>query len=111
MKSRRPKYSFPPKALLEEVRRKLSHPDYEGSLALPDSATEVERAKYEISQMMIRYLMDHGLKQRELAAKLGIDEARVSQILKARLDGFTLDRLLGYAEKLHPGLRLKIIAA
>ena len=111
MKTRKRKSAFPPKALLEEMRTLLSDPNYEGSLALSSTATEVERAKYEVSQMMIRYVRVNGLKQRELAAKLGIDEARVSQILKARLDGFTLDRLLGYAQIIHPGLRLKIIAA
>lgn len=106
------KNNFPDERTLERVRDKLSAPSYQGgNLALPKDATEVDRAKYQVCQLIAKYQREHGLMQRDIAAKLGVDESRVSDLLRGKLDGFTLDRLLGYAEKLHPGLRLQIIAA
>lgn len=37
------------------------------------------------------------------------DESRISDILRGKIESFTLDRLIGYAEKLHPGLKVEII--
>ncbi len=61
--------------------------------------------------MILRYQREHELLQRELAKKIGVDEARVSQILRGRIGSFTLDRLIGYAEQLYSRVRLVIKAA
>ena len=53
----------------------------------------------------------NGLLQKEIAEKIGVDESRVSDILRGRLEDFTLDRLIGYTQKLHPTLRVQIDAA
>ena len=104
--------SFPPESVLKHFRDKLSSPNYKkSSIALPENPTELERAKYELCQLITKYHREHKMKQKELAAKLGIDASRMSDILRGKIDSFTLDRLLGYAEKLHPRLRLKIVAA
>lgn len=101
MKSK--KDAFPDQQTLQRVRDKLSAPSYSGgNLALPNNATETERAKY---------LREHKLMQKDLAEKLGVDEARISDLLRGKTESFTLDRLIGYAEKLHPGLRIQISAA
>ena len=47
----------------------------------------------------------------EIAEKIGGDESRISDILRGKFESFTLDRLIDYAEKLHPGLRVQISAA
>jgi len=49
--------------------------------------------------------------KKEIATQIGVDESRISDILRGKIESFTLDRLIGYAEKLHPGLKLQIIAA
>ncbi len=46
-----------------------------------------------------------------IARRIGVDESRISDILRGKIESFTLDRLIGYAEKLHPGLRVQFIAA
>ena len=108
----RKKEAFPDEKTLRRVRDKLSDVNYQGgNLALPANATEVERAKYQLCQLIAKYQREHGLLQKEIAEKIGIDESRISDILRGKFASFTLDRLISYAEKLHPGLRVQIDAA
>ncbi len=108
----RKKEAFPDEQTLRRVRDKLSAVNYPGgNLALPVNATEVERAKYQLCQLIATYKREHGLLQKEIAEKIGVDESRISDILRGKFESFTLDRLISYAEKLHPGLRVQINAA
>jgi predicted XRE-type DNA-binding protein len=103
---------FPDAATLKKVRDKFSALTYQGgNIALADDATEVERAKYQICQLIARFRREHEMTQRELANLIGIDESRISDLLRAKLGGFTLDRLLGYAQKLYPRVKVQIRAA
>jgi predicted XRE-type DNA-binding protein len=108
----RKKEAFPEGKTLRRVRGKLSDVNYlGGNLALSASATEVERAKYQLCQLIAKYQREHRLLQKEIAEKMGVDESRISDILRGKFESFTLDRLISYAEKLHPGLRVQINAA
>ena len=49
--------------------------------------------------------------RKEIAAKLGIDESRVSDLLRGKIESFTLDRLICFVAKLNPGMRIQTIAA
>ncbi len=61
--------------------------------------------------MVAKYQRERGLLQKDIASKLGVDESRVSDILRGKIEGFTLDRLVDYAKRLHPGLKIEIRAA
>ena len=112
MKSSQRKKTFPDEVTLKRIREKLSDPNYRGgNLALPENATQVDRAKYQLCQFIARYQREHGLLQKDIARRIGVDESRISDILRGKIASFTLDRLIGYAEKLHPGLRVRVIAA
>lgn len=112
MKSLRRKKAFPDEVTLKRIRERLSDPNYEGgNLALPKNATELDRAKYQLCQLIARYQREHGLLQKYVAKKIGVDESRISDILRGKIESFTLDRLISYAEKLHPGLKVRVIAA
>jgi predicted XRE-type DNA-binding protein len=112
MKARRSNQKFPDEVKLKRVRETLSDPNYAGgNLALPADASEVDRAKYEVCQIIAKFQREHGLLQKDIAAKLEIDDSRISDILRGKIEGFTLDRLVSYAEKLHPGLKVRIVAA
>lgn len=102
---------FPSSKKLREIRERLSREDVIGSSVLPDDASEVEKTKYKACEMIIRYRQKNDYKQKELAALLGIDEARMSEILHYKIENFTLDRLVGYAQTLYPNLRLNLVAA
>jgi predicted XRE-type DNA-binding protein len=112
MKTKKRPEKFPDEATLKRFRNKLSDPNYAGgNIALPTKASETDRAKYQICQLIARYQREHALLQKEIASQIGVDESRISDILRGKIESFTLDRLIGYAEKLHPGLKLKIVAA
>lgn len=112
MKAARKKTAFPDTKILTRIRETLSDPNsHGGNLARPESASGVDRAKYQICQLIASYQREHGLLQKHIAGQLGVDESRISDILRGRIKGFTLDRLIGYAEKLYPGLQVQVIAA
>ncbi len=100
------KHSFPSESELKRMRRKLSRG--RASYVLPPDASSVEKAKYEICKQVLLYMHANGLTQRELATRMGIPETRVSEVVHYRIWKFTLDRLLGYLEKLNPKVVLKV---
>lgn len=110
-KSSDSEFSWPDEKDLAPIRERLSDPNYEGgNLALDPNAPETDRAKYELCQLIARYRRENDLLQKDIAEKIGADESRVSEILRGRIGSFTLDRLIGYAEKLMPKLRIHISA-
>ena len=112
MKTNKRRSAFPDDKTLKEMRDLLSDPNYSGgNLALPQDASAVDRAKYQLCQLMARYQLENHLLQKDIAAKIGVDESRISDILRGKIEDFTLDRLIGYAEKLHPELKVYIVAA
>ena len=52
--------------------------------------------------------MSHGHNQKELANILGVDEAKVSKILRHRISEFSTDRLIDLYSRLDPDLKLKV---
>lgn len=100
------KYPFPSDEELGRMRKKLARA--KGSYVLPSDASSVDRAKYEICRQILLYMQDHGLTQRELAARIEIAETRVSEVVHYHIWKFTLDRLLGYLEVLKPGVSFRI---
>ncbi|NOY83752.1 MAG: XRE family transcriptional regulator [Nitrospirae bacterium] len=112
MKRKQTQEKFPDETRLKGIRDKLSDSDYiDGNLALPADASKVDQAKYQLCQLIARYRREHGLLQKEVAKKIGVDESRISDILRGKIECFTLDRLINYAAKLHDNLEIKIIAA
>jgi len=112
MKERQSRAKFPEDKSVKRLLDKLSDPNYSGgNIALPADASEVNRAKYQLCQLIARYRREHKLLQKDLATQIGIDESRVSDILRGKIMHFTLDRLAGYAAKLHHNLKIRIIAA
>ena len=103
---------FPDERTLKRIREKLSDPAYEGgSFIISEDASEVDRAKYQLCQLIVKYQRENKLLQKQVADKLGIDESRISEILRGKTDSFTLDRLVSYAEKLYGNVQVKIVAA
>ena len=100
------KFRFPSEKNLKLMRRKLEK--VKGSYVLPADADAIDRAKYEMCRQILIYMHRKGLSQRELAKQMGIPETRVSEIVHYRIWKFTLDRLLGYFERVNPKVVLKV---
>ena len=55
---------------------------------------DMERAKYQLCQLIGKFQREHRLLQKEIAEKIGVDESRISDILRGKFESFTLDRLI-----------------
>jgi|GEM_PF-419184 len=75
---------------------------------LSKNASPVQRTKQDICEHFVIFLKDTKMSQRELAAKLGVTESRVSEILHYHHDRFTIDKLLELLVKLKPEVRIKV---
>ncbi len=75
------------------------------------NASKTDLAKYEICQLIAKYRREHNLMQKQIAEQIGVDESRISDLLHGRIEGFTLERVVSYGEKIYPALRIKILAA
>jgi len=80
----------------------------EPSRMLPKNATKAEKLKYAICEKFVVYLLDNKMTQVQLSKKLGIDPARVNEIVKYRIDLFTVDKLLNLSEKLKLNFEVEV---
>ena len=92
------------------MKRRIDHEPSSGNvfadigLRNPD----VVLAKAEIARRVIRTIVEKGLTQSEAAAILGIDQPRVSALVKGRLSLFSLEKLLGFSSKLGSQVEIRI---
>lgn len=100
---------FPSKEELELVRKELDNKPT--SRPLPKNASSVDRAKYRICEKFVVYKNTQKISQKELAQKVGIDEALMSKILHYHFDEFTADRLIKYLNEIYPDVNVKIDVA
>lgn len=97
---------FPKRHELERVRKQLE--DVEPTRVLPPDASSADRLKAELCRLFVRYLLETGESQAGLARRLGIDRSRMNEIVKYRVGLFTVDRLMEYAERLNPSIRVTV---
>ncbi len=89
---------FPSERELKTIRKKLEK--VEPSRTLPKNASKADELKYKLCEKFVCYLLDHKMTQIQLAKKLKIDPSRVNEIVKYRIDLYTIDKLMDLAEKL-----------
>ena len=97
---------LPPKKILNEMRKKLEK--VEPTRILAPNASKADRLKYELCKQFVVHLNREKISQKDLAEKLGIEPARLNEIVKYRIDLFTVDRLLGYLELLNPEIKVTV---
>lgn len=67
-------------------------------MGLPDAEERLEKSNLAVE--ISRTIIDRGLTQREAAEIMGIDQPKVSAIIRGNLKGFSLERLIGFCKKL-----------
>lgn len=97
---------FPDKKELERVRKKLAK--VEPTRSLPKNASKTDQLKYELCRQIVKYLLKNEMTQKDLAEEIGVAPARMNEIVKYRIDLFTVDRLMGYVERLKPNLKITV---
>ena len=100
------KEKWPSRKELDQVLRKLEK--VEGTLHLRKNATPLEKFRWDLCQRLIAFKRVHGLKQKELAERLGVDEPEMSRILHHRIEKVSTDKLVRMVQELDPGVRLKV---
>ena len=76
-------------------------------LDLPDA--EELNAKAQIAYRICRILDERKLTQKRAAAVLGIDQPKISNLMRGRLDGFSTDRLFRFLTALDLNVEIRII--
>ena len=98
---------FPSNDELKRARKDLEK--VEGTLLISDNATPLEKFRWDICQKFISYKRKKQITQKQLALELGVDEAKVSKILRHRIEKFSTDRLLNLLSIIEDGLSLKVM--
>jgi predicted XRE-type DNA-binding protein len=72
------------------------------------SSSPAEKFRWELCQHLVCHMVGSGLTQVAFANLLGIDQARVSEIVNHRIDKVSTDKLFSYLEIIHPKVEFKI---
>jgi predicted XRE-type DNA-binding protein len=97
---------FPSEKELKTMRTKLAKA--EPSRLLPKNATKADRVKYQLCEKFVIYLSEHRISQVQLARKLKVDPSRINEIVKYRIDLYTVDKLMDLAERLDLDFDVKV---
>lgn len=97
---------FPNKEKVKKIKALLEKA--EPSRSLSKNATTADRIKYKICEKFVIYILDNSLSQIELARKLHMDPARLNEIIKYRIDLFTIDKLVEFADRLDPKFKIEV---
>jgi predicted XRE-type DNA-binding protein len=100
---------WPSKKDLDQVKKRLGKTL--PSKPLLKDASNVDRIRYNLCEKFVIYKNSQKITQRELAAKIGINEALMSKILHYHFEEFTIDRLLRYLSEIYPDVELKVYQA
>ncbi len=89
---------FPSEKVLKKIRSKLSK--VAPSHTLSEKASKADQVKYKLCEKFVIYLMKSKVSQAQLARQLKVDPSRINEIVKYRIDLFTVDKLMDLAERL-----------
>jgi predicted XRE-type DNA-binding protein len=99
------KIIFPSDAEITEMRDLLSKTI--PSKPLKKNASTIDKIKHRVCKEFVIYKSLQQTTQKDLAHKIGIDEALMSKLLHYHFDEFTIDRLIKFLNVLYPKLDFK----
>jgi len=97
---------FPSKDKVKKMRELLEN--VEPSRTLPKNAPPLDRLKYKMCERFSLYILEEKISQVELARRIGVDPSRINEIVKYKIDLFTLDKLVDYASRLDIDVHLDV---
>ena len=92
---------FPSEERLAKIREKMLEPNYPRiNRPLPKNATSLEKSKFFLCKKVLAYKQENNLPVEKLAKQINLTVPEVEDILFARIDKFTLDRLVSYVDNI-----------
>lgn len=98
---------WPSKKEIERMINKIHKEDL-WTMGRPENPTPLQQFRFDLQQKFALYILRSKITQKEMAERLGVDETKVSKILRNRLDEFSTDRLITLYEKINPKVKLKV---
>lgn len=100
------KNNWPSESELKIATKKLAKA--KGSAGLPPNADVLDKTKYALCEEFVKYCLAHNFSQRAVAAQLDVNESRISEIVRYRIEKLTVDRLVKYLGQLNPKFKLSV---
>ena len=89
-----------------KLERTKSSGNVFSDLGLPNA--EKYLAKVELAHQINSIIKRRGFKQIKAAEELGIDQPKISDLSCGRLDGFSIERLISFLNKLHRDVEIVV---
>lgn len=100
---------WPDPVTLKKIRDRFTYPEGDHSnIVAPKDASEIDLFKIKLCHLIDGYRIERGLKKKQVAQILGIDEARMSEMMNGKIERYTIERLFGYLKALDPGFSLTL---
>jgi hypothetical protein len=100
---------FPPWEEFKKIVERMSKSSRRTNRGLTLDATPLDRAKYNICQIILNHQQEHSIPINQLTKKLKISNAKLERILYSHYDKLTLDELFSYAADLLTPLKVQFI--
>lgn len=97
---------YPSKETLKKMDKRLKK--LQGTLMVGPSSPPSDRFRWDLCQNLVQHMVKEELSQVDFAEILGIDQARVSEIVNHRIDKVSTDKLIRYNETINPKVNFKI---
>jgi predicted XRE-type DNA-binding protein len=98
--------SFPNQNEIKKIREKLKKA--EPSRTLSKNSSQSDHIKYKLCEKFVIYLQETQISQVALAKKLKVNPSRVNEIIKYRIDLYTIDKLIELAEVLDLDFEIRV---
>ena len=94
----------------EEIIARLENDNYEGgNIGLPENPTLEEKTKYRLCKAILACQQKNKFSLAKVAKRLAISEEELYDVCRAKINDFSVARLMFYLEKLTPDSELLVI--
>lgn len=93
---------------MHKIKHKTGSDNVFADLGVPDAPEYL--AKADIARKLVSIIRERGVTQSRAAQLLGIDQPKVSALMRGILTGFSIERLIKFAVLLGANIQIEIVA-